>query len=93
MDEAWIGIVGIVCLFGLPVFAYIVNSLLRHQRQMAEMVQHGNKLQDAELSQLRREVSELKDLLLTHSLSLDTNVDVLKKRLENVEQRSGSENR
>jgi hypothetical protein len=40
MDEVWIPIIGMLCVFGLPVGAFIVFRILAHRERM-EMIRHG----------------------------------------------------
>jgi hypothetical protein len=40
MDEAWIPIIGMICVFGLPIGGWIVVRVLQHQERMA-MLQRG----------------------------------------------------
>ena len=89
-EEFIVSALAIVTLFGLPVVAWIITSLLKHQRQMAELV-HGKRESTTnandELQLVRKEITELKEVILSHSLSMDTNMDTLKRRLESVEAR------
>jgi hypothetical protein len=40
MDEAWIPIIGMICVFGLPIGGWIVTRVLDHRERMA-MLQRG----------------------------------------------------
>ena len=88
--EFLIPALAIVTLFGLPIVGWIITNLLKHQRQMAELV-HGKRevttQSSDELQLIRKEITELKEVILSHSLSMDTNMDALKRRLESVETR------
>jgi hypothetical protein len=40
MDEGWIPIIGMICVFGLPIGGWIVSRILDHRERMA-MLQRG----------------------------------------------------
>jgi hypothetical protein len=40
MDEAWIPIIGMICIFGLPVAGWVTVRYLQHRERMT-MLQHG----------------------------------------------------
>jgi hypothetical protein len=60
----------------IPIFALmipIVVILTRHQQKMAELMhgQYQNQLPNAETDELRRQVSELRQLVMQQSYMLD----------------------
>lgn len=86
LDEL-IPIVAIFCAIGLPMIAGIVSLLLKHQRQMAELIQQGSREETGlhgELEAIRRELSDLKNVVLDHSMSLDNAVERISRRLDEV---------
>jgi len=40
MDDAWVPIIGVICIFGLPIGGWITIRVLQHRERMA-MLQHG----------------------------------------------------
>ncbi len=71
MPEELIPIVAIFCVIGLPMIAGIVSLLLKHQRQMAELMRQGSREETAlqgELQAIRRELSDFKNAVLDHSI-------------------------
>lgn len=87
MPEEIIPVVAILVVFGAPITAYIINSLLRHQREMAERLNRNTRddaVIVAEIKALREEVAALKETVLSHSLSLDTSVDTVRRRLDEI---------
>lgn len=70
----------------------LIKTLLTHQRQMAEILraQIPSEQTSQELSAMRKELRELKELMLSHSLSLDTNVDALRRKIDTVEKQRES---
>jgi hypothetical protein len=92
-EEVIIPIIAIVVVIGGPILLLLVNTLLRHQRQMSEAMRQGGSHSDQiarDLTEIKSEMKELKEVLLSHSLSLEGNMDGIRRRLEGVEQRSSS---
>jgi len=89
MDWGVVAVVFIVC--GMPLLIPIVSILLHHRRKMLELMQNSEvsaRNLSREMEALRKELNDLKSTLLEHSLSLDSNVENLQKRLAHLENRT-----
>lgn len=77
------GIIVPVVIFMIP----IVAILTKHQQKMAELI-HGNQNQNAfaELSYLRAEVAQLKEVVTNQQLALDD----MRNRVRTMDQNSDS---
>jgi hypothetical protein len=93
--EWLIPIVAIFCVFGLPMIIGLVSILLKHQRNMAELIHQSrgvNQEQESEIARLKSEVEALKAALYEHSTSVDDNVRSLANRVERIESIAQSQN-
>lgn len=86
MDWGLVAVIFII--FGMPFLIPIVAILLHHRRKMLELMQKSEgsaRELSREIESLRKELKDLKSTLLEHSLSLDSNVENLQKRLAHLE--------
>ena len=62
-----------VLVFICAMVSLVVSAMLRHQRRMAEII-HGTASQhnNSEITQLRQEVYELKQLVHQQTIALDS---------------------
>ena len=87
-DEMWIPLVAIFVTIGGPILLVLISTLLKHQRYMMESMRQipQNESDIAkDLSQMKEDIKELKEVMLSHTLSLDTNIDGMRRKLEEVE--------
>jgi hypothetical protein len=69
----------------------IIAMLLQHRKQMVQLSlerEQSSKKLNHEVEELKKELKQLRETLLEHSLSLDRNVEHLKFRVDNMESKS-----
>ena len=84
-----IGLVAVVLIFGLPV----IGILTSHHRKVLELkAKMGGTVDSnvaAELSELKKQVSELRDTTTRYDLSFDAALQRMESRMGHMEQRIG----
>jgi hypothetical protein len=79
-----IGLVAVICIFGLPWFYH-------HQRKMMELKLRGGMMGDSnvlkELQDLKKQMAELRDTTTRYDMSFDAALQRMESRMGQVEQR------
>jgi len=82
--EGLTGLAAVICIFGVPWITY-------HQRKMLEiklrMGQQGDQNVLAELQELKRQMTEMRDTTTRYDMSFDAALQRLESRVGNMEQR------